>query len=173
MKHLHILGISGTFMCGLAILAKQKGFVVTGCDANCYPPISDLLCAEGIEWVEGYDVNPSILEADCVIVGNAVKRGMPIVELLLNARKDYISGPQWLAENILVDYRVMAVSGTHGKTTTTSMLAFILEKADLKPSFLIGGVASNFNKSAHLGKGAWFVIEADEYDTAFLINDLN
>ncbi len=165
--HLHILGVSGTFMSALALLARDAGFKVTGCDANCYPPVSDLLQAKGIEWTEGYEDSTQALKADCVIVGNAIKRGMPVLEAVLNTGKNYISGPQWLAENILPRYRVMAVSGTHGKTTTTSMLAFILHQAGLQPGFLIGGVAPNFNTSANLGEGEWFVIEADEYDSAF------
>ncbi|KTD24763.1 UDP-N-acetylmuramate-L-alanyl-gamma-D-glutamyl-meso-diaminopimelate ligase [Legionella lansingensis] len=165
--HIHILGISGTFMSALAILAKEAGFKVSGCDANCYPPVSDLLTAKGIEWSEGYEDSTQALEADCVVVGNAMKRGMLVLEAVLNAGKNFTSGPQWLAENILHRYRVLAVAGTHGKTTTTSMLAVILEYAGLKPGFLIGGVAPNFNTSAHLGDGPWFVIEADEYDSAF------
>ncbi|WED43799.1 UDP-N-acetylmuramate:L-alanyl-gamma-D-glutamyl-meso-diaminopimelate ligase [Legionella cardiaca] len=165
--HLHILGISGTFMSALAILAREAGFKVTGCDANCYPPVSDLLRAKDIEWTEGYEDTTQALKADCIIVGNAIKRGMPVLEAVLNAGKNYTSGPQWLAENILPRYRVLAVAGTHGKTTTTSMLALILKQAGLQPGFLIGGVAPNFNTSAHLGQGNWFVIEADEYDSAF------
>jgi UDP-N-acetylmuramate: L-alanyl-gamma-D-glutamyl-meso-diaminopimelate ligase len=165
--HLHILGISGTFMSALALIAREAGYQVTGCDANCYPPVSDLLQAKGISWTEGYEDTTDALRADCVIIGNAIKRGMPVLEAVLNAGKPYTSGPQWLAENILPRYRVMAVAGTHGKTTTTSMLAFILEQAGLNPGFLIGGVAPNFNTSACLGSGNWFVIEADEYDSAF------
>lgn len=165
--HLHILGLSGTFMSALALLAREAGFTVTGSDANCYPPVSDLLAASGIRWTEGYENTTDALRADCVVVGNAIKRGMPVMEAVLEARKPYISGPQWLAEHILPRYRVMAVAGTHGKTTTTSMLALILDKAGLQPGFLIGGLASDFQTSARLGKGEWFVIEADEYDTAF------
>ncbi len=165
--HLHILGVSGTFMSALAILARASGFHVTGSDANCYPPISDLLEAQGITFTEGYEDTTDALKADCVIVGNAIKRGIPVMEAVLDAGKKYISGPQWLAENILARYRVIAVAGTHGKTTTTSMLAFILDQAGLQPGFLIGGVASDFNTSACLGDGQWFVIEADEYDSAF------
>lgn len=165
--HLHILGISGTFMSALAILAREAGFKVTGCDANCYPPISDLLREKGITWTEGYEDTEQALKADCVIVGNAIKRGIPVLEAVLNAGKNYTSGPQWLAENILPRYRVMAVAGTHGKTTTTSMLTFILDEAGLNPGFLIGGVATNLNTSSRLGTGDWFVIEADEYDSAF------
>ncbi|PJE11593.1 UDP-N-acetylmuramate:L-alanyl-gamma-D-glutamyl-meso-diaminopimelate ligase [Legionella sp.] len=165
--HLHILGIGGTFMSALAILAREAGFKVTGCDANCYSPVSDLLQSKQVEWTEGYEDSTQALKADCVIVGNAIKRGMPVLEAVLNAGKNYISGPQWLAENILTRYRVLSVSGTHGKTTTTSMLAFILQQAGKQPGFLIGGVAPNFNTSAYLGQGDWFVIEADEYDSAF------
>ncbi|VEG90559.1 UDP-N-acetylmuramate:L-alanyl-gamma-D-glutamyl-meso-diaminopimelate ligase [Legionella spiritensis] len=164
---LHILGIGGTFMSALAILAREAGFEVTGCDADCYPPVTDLLAEKDIIWQEGYDDASLALQADCVIVGNAVKRGMPVIEAVLNHNKRYISGPQWLADNILSRYRVIAVAGTHGKTTTTSMLAHIMEEAGLKPGFLIGGVAPNFGTSARLGEGEWFVIEADEYDSAF------
>ncbi len=167
MMHIHILGIGGTFMSGLAQLAKACGFKVTGCDANCYPPISDLLKAQQIDWVEGYEETSLALKADLVIVGNAAKRGMPVLEAILNAKKPYVSGPQWLAENILKDKRVLAISGTHGKTTTTTMAVSILEHAGLKPSFLIGGVAPEFGTNARLGEGNWFVIEADEYDSAF------
>ncbi|WP_131776030.1 UDP-N-acetylmuramate:L-alanyl-gamma-D-glutamyl-meso-diaminopimelate ligase [Legionella impletisoli] len=165
--HLHILGIGGTFMSALAILAREAGFEVTGSDTNCYPPVSDLLNAKKIHLVEGYEDSELALKADCVIVGNAIRRGIPIIEDVLNAGKPYYSGPQWLAEHILSKYRVIAVAGTHGKTTTTSMLAYILHHAGCKPGFLIGGVAPNFDTSARLGKGEWFVIEADEYDSAF------
>lgn len=165
--HLHILGISGTFMSALALLAREAGYTVTGSDAHCYPPVSDLLANQGISWTEGYDDDTQALKADCVLVGNAMKRGMPVVESILNAQKPYTSGPQWLADNLLPHRRVLAVAGTHGKTTTTSMLAFILHKAGLQPGFLIGGVATDFNTSASLGKSDWFVIEADEYDSAF------
>ena len=165
--HLHILGLSGTFMSALALLAREAGFHVTGSDAQCYPPVSDLLAAHGIVWTEGYEDSSQALKADCVIVGNAIKRGMPVIEAVLDAKKAYTSGPQWLAEHLLPRYRVLAVAGTHGKTTTTSMLAFILHQAGLEPGFLIGGVSSDFKTSARLGKGEWFVIEADEYDSAF------
>lgn len=165
--HLHILGLSGTFMSALALLARAAGFKVTGSDAHCYPPVSDLLLAQGITWTEGYEDSTQALKADCVIVGNAIKRGMPVIEAVLDANKPYTSGPQWLAETILPRYEVLAVAGTHGKTTTTSMLAFILHEAGLAPGFLIGGVSSDFNTSAHLGAGKHFVIEADEYDSAF------
>ncbi len=167
MTHLHILGLSGTFMSALALLARDAGYKVTGSDAQCYPPVSDLLKAKGISWTEGYDDSTLALQADLVIVGNAIKRGMPVLEEVLNAGKPYTSGPQWLAEHILSQYKVIAVSGTHGKTTTTSMIAWILDKAGLNPGFLIGGVATDFNTSSCLGKGEWFVIEADEYDSAF------
>jgi len=165
--HLHILGLSGTFMSALALLARDAGFKVTGSDANCYPPVSDLLAAKGISWTEGYDNTDLALQADVVIVGNAIKRGMPVLEAVIEAGKSYTSGPQWLAENILSKYQVIAVAGTHGKTTTTSMIAWILNQAGVNPGFLIGGVSSDFNTSACLGTGKWFVIEADEYDSAF------
>lgn len=165
--HLHILGISGTFMSALALLARDAGYTVTGSDAHCYPPISDLLTEKGISWTEGYEDATQALKADVVIVGNAMTRGVPVLEAVLEAGKNYTSGPQWLAENILSRYQVIAVSGTHGKTTTTSMVSWILAQAGLNPGFLIGGVSSNFKTSAHLGSGQWFVIEADEYDSAF------
>lgn len=166
--HVHILGIAGTFMSALAVLAKAKGYQVTGHDEKCYPPISDLLKAEGIEYIEGYDNDMQrALEADVVIVGNALKRGMPIIEMMLNAHHPYISGPQWLAENILKDYKVLAVSGTHGKTSTSTMIAYILKQAEFNPSYLLGGVPQCLPGNAKLDKGKWFVIEADEYDTAF------
>lgn len=165
--HLHILGISGTFMSALALLARDLGHTVTGSDANCYPPISDLLSAKGIVWTEGYEDASLALKADVVVVGNAIKRGMPVLEAVIEAGCPYTSGPQWLAEHILSKYKVIAVAGTHGKTTTTSMLAWILDQAGLNPGFLIGGVSSDFQTSARLGAGEWFVIEADEYDSAF------
>ncbi|KGP63876.1 UDP-N-acetylmuramate:L-alanyl-gamma-D-glutamyl-meso-diaminopimelate ligase [Legionella norrlandica] len=167
MTHLHILGLSGTFMSALALLARDAGYKVTGSDANCYPPVSDLLATKGIPWTEGYDDSTLALQADLVIVGNAIKRGMPVLEAVMESGKPYTSGPQWLSENILSKYQVIAVAGTHGKTTTTSMIAWILDQAGVNPGFLIGGVSSDFNTSAHLGKGKWFVIEADEYDSAF------
>jgi UDP-N-acetylmuramate: L-alanyl-gamma-D-glutamyl-meso-diaminopimelate ligase len=165
--HVHILGISGTFMSALALLARDLGYTVTGNDAQCYPPISDLLAAKEITWAEGYEQADRALEADVVIVGNAIKRGMPVLEQVIESGKNYTSGPQWLAEHVLLNYQVIAVAGTHGKTTTTSMLAWILDQAGLNPGFLIGGVSSDFNTSARLGSGDWFVIEADEYDSAF------
>jgi UDP-N-acetylmuramate: L-alanyl-gamma-D-glutamyl-meso-diaminopimelate ligase len=165
--HIHLLGIGGTFMSGLALLARKAGFTVTGSDTNCYPPVSDLLIQEGIQWVEGYDDCQEARNADLLIVGNAMKREVPVIESMLNARKPYVSGPQWLAEHILSRYRVIAVAGTHGKTTTTSMISFILSHSGLAPGFLIGGVAPDFDTNARLGEGDWFVIEADEYDSAF------
>ncbi len=166
-QHIHILGICGTFMGGVAVLAKQKGYVVSGSDANVYPPMSTQLEAQGIQLINGYDQEQFAQAPAQVIVGNALSRGNPAVEDLLNKNISYISGPQWLAENILRDRWVLAVSGTHGKTTTSSMLAWILEYAGLKPGFLIGGIPENFGVSARLGEGKYFVIEADEYDTAF------
>lgn len=165
--HLHILGICGTFMGGIAAIAKSLGHKVTGSDANVYPPMSTQLAELGIELTQGYD--PSQLEPapDLVIIGNAMSRGNPCVEYVLNRNIPYTSGPQWLAEHVLQDRWVLAVSGTHGKTTTTSMLAWILEYAGLNPGFLIGGIPQNFDVSARLGDAPFFVIEADEYDTAF------
>ena len=165
--HLHILGIGGTFMSAIAMLARSLGHKVTGSDENCYPPISNLLQENNIVWTDGYVDSTDALRADCVVVGNAVKRGMPVIEDVLNYTKNYVSGPEWLAQHVLNKRKVMAVAGTHGKTTTTSMLSFILDKAGLNPGFLVGGVARNFNTSSRLGDGEWFVIEADEYDTAF------
>lgn len=167
MQHLHILGISGTFMSALAILAREAGYEVTGSDAQCYPPVSDLLSAKGIQWTEGYEDSRQALAADVVIIGNVIKRGMPVLEAVLDAGKPYFSGPQWLADHLLGRYQVLAVAGTHGKTTTTCMLAWILDQAGLAPGFLIGGVSANFQTSARLGVGNYFVIEADEYDSAY------
>ncbi len=165
--HLHILGICGTFMGGIAAIAKSLGHRVTGSDANVYPPMSTQLEQLGITLTQGYD--PVQLEPapDLVIIGNAMSRGNPCVEYVLNQNIPYTSGPQWLAETVLRDRWVLAVSGTHGKTTTTTMLAWILEYAGLKPGFLIGGIPQNFEVSARLGDAPFFVIEADEYDTAF------
>jgi UDP-N-acetylmuramate: L-alanyl-gamma-D-glutamyl-meso-diaminopimelate ligase len=163
----HILGICGTFMGGVAAIAKAAGHDVSGSDANVYPPMSTQLAALGIHLTEGYEADQLADDLDCVIVGNALSRGKPVVEALLNSRVPYCSGPEWLAANVLRDKWVLAVAGTHGKTTTTSMLAWILDYAGLAPGFLIGGVPSNFEISARLGAGAHFVIEADEYDTAF------
>jgi len=165
--HIHILGICGTFMGGIAAIAKQLGLRVSGCDANVYPPMSTQLEQLGIELKQGYHTEHLDDEPDLVIIGNAMSRGNPLVEYVLDRNIPYISGPQWLLENVLKDRWVLAVSGTHGKTTTSSMLAWILEYAHLTPGFLIGGVPQNFDCSARLGDTPFFVIEADEYDTAF------
>ena len=165
--HVHILGIAGTFMGGIAAIAKAAGHRVTGADRNVYPPMSDQLTALGVDFVQGYGAAQLDLRPDVVIVGNALSRGVPVVEEMLNRGVPYVSGPQWLAEQVLRDRHVIAVCGTHGKTTTTSMLAWILEHAGLAPGFLIGGVAANFDSTARLGEAPYFVIEADEYDTAF------
>ncbi|AFI85149.1 UDP-N-acetylmuramate:L-alanyl-gamma-D-glutamyl-meso-diaminopimelate ligase [Methylophaga nitratireducenticrescens] len=165
--HIHILGICGTFMGGLALLARERGFNVSGSDANVYPPMSDQLADAGIDVMQGYLPEHLQPSPDMVIMGNAMSRGNAAVEYVLNQGLPYISGPQWLAENILVNRWVLAVSGTHGKTTTSSMLAWILEYAGMRPGFLIGGVPGNFGQSAAIGNTPFFVIEADEYDTAF------
>ena len=168
--HLHVLGICGTFMGGIAALAREAGHRVTGCDANVYPPMSEQLAALGIELIQGYDAAQLALAPDLFVIGNAITRGNPLLEAVLDAELAYTSGPQWLAENVLRGRHVMAVAGTHGKTTTTSMLAWLLDKAGLAPGFLVGGVPLNFGVSARLGStspGSPFVIEADEYDTAF------
>ncbi len=179
--HIHILGICGTFMGGIAVLAKQSGHKVTGCDTNVYPPMSSQLEAQGIALIEGFDPAQTKLNPDIYVVGNVVSRGNPLMEQILNLGLPYISGPQWLAENVLQGKWVLAVAGTHGKTTTSSMLAWILEYAGLAPGFLIGGVPENFAVSARLPQqptlvkskqdeksvSPFFVIEADEYDTAF------
>jgi UDP-N-acetylmuramate: L-alanyl-gamma-D-glutamyl-meso-diaminopimelate ligase len=184
--HVHILGIAGTFMGGVAAIAKAAGFRVTGSDLDVYPPMSDQLAALGIELIQGYGPEQLDLDPDIVVVGNALSRGRPVIEALLDRGMAYTSGPQWLAEHVLKDRHVLAVAGTHGKTTTASMLAWILEHEGLEPGFLIGGVPSNFDATARLGAGGaggaggaaqrrpaqrrpahFFVIEADEYDTAF------
>ncbi len=177
--HIHILGICGTFMGGLAALAREAGHKVTGCDAGVYPPMSDQLRALGIDLIEGYGTGQLALRPDVWVVGNVVSRArladgtprFPLMEAILDQGLRYTSGPQWLAENVLQGRHVLAVAGTHGKTTTTSMLAWILEHAGLQPGFLVGGVPLNFDVSARLGNmarpGTAFVIEADEYDTAF------
>ncbi len=174
--HIHILGICGTFMGGIAVLAKKAGHRVTGCDANVYPPMSTQLEAQGIELIEGFSPEQTKLNPDIYVIGNVVSRGNPLMEEILNLGLPYISGPQWLAENVLQGKWVLAVAGTHGKTTTSSMLAWILEYAGLAPGFLIGGVPENFGVSARLPQqprqdskstSPFFVIEADEYDTAF------
>jgi len=165
--HIHILGICGTFMGGIAAIAKQAGHTVTGCDANVYPPMSTQLEQLGITLTQGWD--PAQLEprADIYVIGNVVSRGNPLMEAILDRGLPYVSGPQWLAETVLRSKWVLAVAGTHGKTTTTSMLAWILADAGLDPGFLIGGVPENFGVSARLTDSPFFVIEADEYDTAF------
>ncbi|CAB1370654.1 UDP-N-acetylmuramate:L-alanyl-gamma-D-glutamyl-meso-diaminopimelate ligase [Denitratisoma oestradiolicum] len=165
--HIHILGICGTFMGGIALLAEAAGHRVTGCDANVYPPMSTQLEEQGIALVEGYDAGQVALAPDLFVVGNAISRGNPLLEAVLDRNLPYVSGPQWLAEHILRDKWVLGVAGTHGKTTTTSLLAWILEDAGLNPGFLVGGVPQNFGLSARLTDSPFFVIEADEYDTAF------
>ncbi len=170
--HIHILGICGTFMGGVAALAREAGHRVTGCDANVYPPMSDQLRALGIDLIDGYGAEQLALAPDVFVVGNVVTRGNPLMEAILDAGLPYTSGPQWLAEAVLPGRHVLAVAGTHGKTTTTAMLAWILEASGHAPGFLIGGVPMNFDASARLGRtdGSGprpFVIEADEYDTAF------
>jgi UDP-N-acetylmuramate: L-alanyl-gamma-D-glutamyl-meso-diaminopimelate ligase len=165
--HLHILGICGTFMGGVALLARALGHRVTGSDANVYPPMSTQLQAAGIDLMQGYDAAHLEPAPDVVVVGNAMKRGVPAVEYMLDAGLPFVSGPQWLAEHLLPGRHVLAVSGTHGKTSTSSMLAWVLEEAGLAPGFLIGGVPQDFGLSARLGDGECFVVEADEYDTAF------
>lgn len=172
--HIHILGICGTFMGGLALLARAAGHTVSGCDANTYPPMSTQLTDQGIRLIEGYDAAQIKLKPDVFVIGNVVTRGNPLMEAILNNHLAYFSGPQWLAQHILGEKWVLAVAGTHGKTTTSSMLAWILEYAGLAPGYLIGGVPENFGLSARLGgttdtssNSPFFVIEADEYDTAF------
>ncbi len=173
--HIHILGICGTFMGGLAALAREAGHRVTGCDAGVYPPMSDQLRALGIDLVEGFGAEQMALKPDMYVVGNVVSRArlpdgtpkFPLMEAILDAGSPYTSGPQWLAEHVLQGRHVLAVAGTHGKTTTTAMLTWILECAGLQPGFLVGGVPMNFEVSARLGNQKCFVIEADEYDTAF------
>lgn len=165
--HIHILGICGTFMGGAAVLARQLGHKVTGSDANVYPPMSTLLESQGIDIIEGFDPSQLDPAPDLVVIGNAMSRGNPCVEHVLNTNLRYTSGPQWLQEFLLHDRWVLAVSGTHGKTTTSSMLAWILEDCGYQPGFLVGGVLGNFGVSARLGESMFFVVEADEYDSAF------
>ncbi len=167
MQHIHILGICGTFMGSLAQLAIAQGYRVTGCDANVYPPMSTQLTSAGIELIEGYDPEQLDLNPDLIVIGNAMSRGNPLVEAILDRGLPYTSGPQWLRDHVLQGKWVLAVSGTHGKTTTSSMLAWILEYANMSPGYLIGGVPLNFSVSARLGSTPFFVIEADEYDSAF------
>ncbi len=174
--HIHILGICGTFMGGIAAIAKEAGHRVTGCDQNVYPPMSTQLESQGIELISGFSADQTQLRPDIFVIGNVVTRGNPLMEAILNRNLAYSSGPQWLSENILGNRWVLAVAGTHGKTTTSSMLAWILEYAGLHPGFLIGGIPQNFATSARIGfnlsedasrVSPFFVIEADEYDTAF------
>ena len=168
--HIHILGICGTFMGGIAAIARQAGHRVTGCDANVYPPMSTQLQAQGIELIEGFSPDQLLqfeTMPDLFVIGNVVSRGNPLMEAILSQGLPYISGPQWLGEQVLYTRHVLAVAGTHGKTTTSAMLTWILEFNGYKPGYLIGGVPLNFTVSAHLGEGQYFVIEADEYDTAF------
>ena len=177
MQHIHIIGIGGTFMGGLAAIAQEAGFKVSGCDAKMYPPMSTQLADLGIAVHEGFDAEQlNEFPADVYVVGNVAKRGMPVIEAILNRGLPYVSGPQWLAENVLYGRWVLGVAGTHGKTTTASMLAWVLEYAGLAPGFLIGGIPQNFGISARLpqapkadpaSRSPFFVIEADEYDTAF------
>lgn len=166
--HVHILGIGGTFMAGLALIARAAGHKVTGCDAGVYPPMSTQLAEQGIQFIEGFGADQLAFKPDLFIVGNVITRGTPVMEAILNRGLPYVSGPQWLGEQILQGRHVVAVAGTHGKTTTSSMLAWILEDAGLAPNFLIGGLAGNFGVSArYQADQPLFVIEADEYDTAF------
>ena len=165
--HLHILGICGTFMGGIAAIAKAAGHRVTGCDANVYPPMSEQLAALGIDLIQGFGAEQLALDPDVWVIGNVVTRGNPLMEAILDRGDRYVSGPQWLAEEVLLGRHVLAVAGTHGKTTTATMLAWILERAGCEPGFLIGGVPVDFPVSARLTKSKHFVIEADEYDTAF------
>lgn len=173
--HIHILGICGTFMGGLAALAREAGHRVTGCDAGVYPPMSDQLRALGIDLIEGFGADQLALKPDLFVIGNVVSRArqpdgtprFPLMEAIMDSGAAYTSGPQWLAEHVLQGRHVLAVAGTHGKTTTTAMLTWILEANGLEPGFLIGGVPMNFKVSARLGAGKTFTIEADEYDTAF------
>jgi UDP-N-acetylmuramate: L-alanyl-gamma-D-glutamyl-meso-diaminopimelate ligase len=164
---IHILGICGTFMAGIAVIAKQLGHEITGSDAHVYPPMSTQLQEQGILLQEGYHAKHLQPTPDLIIIGNALSRGNPMIEYILNQRLPYLSAPQWLAEQVLHDRWVLAVAGTHGKTTTTSLLTWILECTGLAPGFLIGGIANNFSASARLGSTPFFVIEADEYDSAF------
>ncbi len=165
-QRIHILGVCGTFMGSLALLAKELGHDVSGCDANTYPPMSDVLQNQGIDLINGYELK-DLPKADCYVIGNALSRGNPLVEEILKRNDKFISGPEWILQNILTERKVIAVSGTHGKTTTTSMIAWILEDLGFKPGYLIAGKPKNFEASSSLGSGDIFVIEADEYDTAF------
>jgi len=165
--HLHIIGVCGTFMGGIAAIAREAGHRVTGSDRNVYPPMSTQLAALGVDVIEGYEPDQLKLNPDVFVVGNVMSRGNPLIEALLDSGRPYESGPEWLARNVLAGRWVLGVAGTHGKTTTTSLLTSILEHAGRSPGFLVGGVPVDFNVSARLGGGAAFVVEADEYDTAF------
>ena len=165
--HIHILGICGTFMGGLAQIAKELGYEVTGSDQNIYPPMSEELIKLGIDVMNGYEPEHLHSNPDLILIGNALSRGNSAIEYMLNQRLPFMSGPEWLYREVLHKKHVLAVAGTHGKTTTTAILSWILECAGLNPSFLIGGVAENFGKSACYTDSEYFVIEADEYDTAF------
>ncbi len=167
MTHLHFIGICGTFMGNLALLARDLGYRVTGSDLNSYPPMSEMLADQNIEVAMGYHPNNLEQRPDLVLVGNTISRSNPEVDAMLDMGLRYNSGPQWIYENILCNRKVIAVAGTHGKTTTTSMVAWILEYASLEPGYLVGGIAQNFSDAARIGKGDWFVIESDEYDTAY------
>src|SRR5256885_5813008 len=164
-QHLHILGICGTFMGGIAAIASAAGYRVTGCDANVYPPMSDQLAALGIELSEGFGAEQIAIAPDLWVIGNVVTRGNPLMEAILDRGERYVSGPQWLAQHVLIGRHVLAVAGTHGKTTVSAMLAWILESAGRAPGFLIGGVPLDFPGSARHTGGGLFVIEADEYRT--------
>jgi UDP-N-acetylmuramate: L-alanyl-gamma-D-glutamyl-meso-diaminopimelate ligase len=166
-QHLHILGICGTFMGGIAAIAKAAGYRVTGCDANVYPPMSEQLQALGIELMEGFAADQVALQPDLWVIGNVVTRGNPLMEAILDRGERYVSGPQWLAEHVLTGRHVVAIAGTHGKTTTSALIAWVLERAGRTPGFLIGGVPMDFPVSARHSESPLFVIEADEYDTAF------
>ncbi|BCD91284.1 UDP-N-acetylmuramate--L-alanyl-gamma-D-glutamyl-meso-2,6-diaminoheptandioate ligase [Francisella halioticida] len=166
-KHIHILGICGTFMGSLAVLAKQNGYKITGSDANVYPPMSTYIESQGVEIIQGFDCSQLDINPDEIIIGNIMTRGMPIIEKILEEKLNYFSGPEWLYQNILKYKKVIAIAGTHGKTTTTTMAIKILEQAGLNPSFLVGGVSSDFRVSSRYTESEYFVIEADEYDTAF------
>ncbi len=166
-KHIHILGICGTFMGSLAILARQKGYKVTGSDLNVYPPMSTYLESQGIEIIQGFEVSQLEIKPNEIIIGNVMTRGMAIIEYILDNDLDYFSGPEWLYENILKYKKIIALAGTHGKTTTTTMTIKLLEEAGLNPSFLVGGISADFGISSRYTDSEYFVIEADEYDTAF------
>ena len=165
--HIHIVGICGTFMGNLALLARELGFRVTGSDLNAYPPMSDMLSSQNIEVAERYHPDNIREKPDIILIGNTISRSNPEINAVMNSGIPYTSGPQWLYDNILINRKVAAVAGTHGKSTTTSMIAWILEFAGKKPGYLIGGVAQNFDISARVGSGEWFVVEGDEYDTAY------